>query len=136
MTDLSPLRRLWVHKDRRGRLISIEGSTDLPFDIARVYYILPGIGSARGFHAHRSLEQLMICVAGSCRIVLDDGASRSEHLLNRPDEGLLVGPMTWREMHDFSSDAILLVLASGRFDEDDYIRDYDEFLKQLRGHGG
>src|SRR5688572_2291832 len=102
MVDLSPLRRLSVHEDSRGRLVSVEGPRDLPFEIARVYYILPCEGTARGFHAHRDLEQLMICVAGSCRILLDDGHSRSEFTLNRPDEGLLVGRMTWREMHDFS----------------------------------
>ena len=135
MSAIQPLRRLKMNEDRRGKLVSVEGSGDLPFDIARVYYILPGDGSARGFHAHKALEQLMICVAGSCRIILDDGRERSEFYLARPDEGLFVGRMTWREMHDFSADAILLVLASERFDEDDYIRDYDEFLTQARDDG-
>lgn len=132
MTELSPIRRLQMHEDARGRLVAVEGSNDLPFAIARVYYILPGDGSARGFHAHKALRQLMICVAGSCRIVLDDGTARTEHQLERPDEGLLVGRMTWREMHDFSADAILLVLASEPFDEADYIRDYEAFLAEVR----
>ena len=133
MTKLQPLRRLKVHDDPRGRLVSVEGSADLPFNIARIYYILPENGSPRGFHAHKALQQLMICVTGSCRIVLDDGTTRSEHLLLRPDEGLFVDKMTWREMHDFSPDAVLLVLASEPFDEEDYIRDYNDFIDAANG---
>ena len=132
MTDLKPMHRLRIHEDPRGRLVSVEGSTDLPFEIKRVYYILPHDDHPRGFHAHKALQQLMICVTGSCRIVLDDGSSRSEHVLNRPDEGLFVDRMTWREMHDFTSGAVLLVLASERFDEDDYIRDYNNFLEAAK----
>jgi len=109
----------------------------VPFEIARVYYILPGDGEPRGFHAHRALEQLMICVAGSCRIDLDRGAGRVEHRLKCPDEALFVGTMTWREIHDLSPDAVLLVLASHHFDEADYIRDYDAFLAEATiAHGG
>ena len=130
MTAMSPLRRLRVYEDPRGKLISVEGSSDLPFDIARVYYILPSDGSARGFHAHRTLDQLMICVVGSCRIVLDDGGERSEFLLSRPDEGVTIPSMVWHEMHEFSQDAVLLVLASAPYDEKDYIRDYNDFLRE------
>jgi len=131
MDSLHPLNRLTVHDDQRGKLISVEGLSDVPFAIARVYYILAGDGSPRGFHAHRKLQQLMICVAGSCRVVLDDGAQRSEFQLARPDEGLFVGEMTWREMHDFAPGTVLLVLASERFDETDYIRDYYGFQREL-----
>lgn len=130
MDSLHPLTRLTAHDDQRGRLVSIEGLSDVPFAIARVYYILAGDGSPRGFHAHRTLQQLMICVAGSCRIVLDDGREQSEFRLARADEGLLVGPMTWREMHDFEAGTVLLVIASERFDEADYIRDYDDFQRE------
>jgi dTDP-4-dehydrorhamnose 3,5-epimerase-like enzyme len=121
---------LTVHRDERGSLVSIEGQRDVPFAIARVYYIVASDGSARGFHAHRRLEQLMICVHGGCRITLDDGQARSEHVLDRPDTGLFIGRMTWREMHDFSGDCVLLVIASAAYDEGDYIRDYDEFRRE------
>ena len=135
MTELQKLRHLKVHEDTRGRLVSVEGLSDVPFEIARVYYILPGDGSPRGFHAHKDLEQLMICVAGSCRIILDDGRSRSDYRLDQPDRGLMVGPMTWREMHDFSEDTVLLVLASKPFDERDYIRDYNDFVREVKAGG-
>lgn len=136
MSGLPPLRNLNAHRDARGTLVAIEGPGDVPFAIARVYYILAGDGSPRGFHAHRELQQMMICVAGSCRIVLDDGRERAEHRLDRPDQGLFVRSMTWREMHDFASGTILLVLASEPFDEADYIRDYNAFLAEVEtGHG-
>ena len=127
-SDPLPLVSLKAHADDRGILVAIEGTRDVPFNIERVYFIKSGNGLPRGFHAHKALQQIMICVQGSCRIVLDDGAVRSEYELNRPDQGLLVGRMTWREMHDFSPDAVLLVIASEKFDEEDYIRDYDDFL--------
>lgn len=128
---LSPgLIALEMHEDSRGQLVSVEGSRDLPFAIERVYYIFSNGGAARGFHAHRSLRQLLVCIKGACRVVLDDGRSRSEHRLDRPDRGLLVDRMIWREMHDFSTNCVLLVLASAHFDESDYIRDYDEFVAQ------
>jgi len=133
MTAMPPLHRLKVHEDARGKLVAIEGPGDIPFAIGRVYYIVAGDGSSRGFHAHRTLQQVMMCVHGSCRVVLDDGRARSEYSLDRPDEALAVGPMTWREMHDFSPGAVLLVLASDRFDEDDYIRDYDVFVREATG---
>jgi dTDP-4-dehydrorhamnose 3,5-epimerase len=128
-TDPLSLVSLKAHSDDRGLLVAIEGTRDVPFNIDRVYFIKSGNGLPRGFHAHKALQQLMICVQGSCRIVLDDGAVRSEFVLNRPDQGLFVDRLTWREMHDFSPDAVLLVIASERFDEEDYIRDYDDFLQ-------
>ena len=87
----------------------------------------------RGLHAHRSLEQILICIHGSCKVLLDDGIEKKIVPLERPYEGLYVSNNMWREMFDFSSDAVLLVLASELYDEADYIRDYDEFLSSVRG---
>lgn len=100
----------------------------MPFDIARVYYIFgTAEGVERGFHAHRDLTQWAICVRGACTMILDDGRERAEVLLDRPDRALEIGSMIWREMRDFSADAVLLVLASERYNEADYIRDYATF---------
>ena len=119
--------------DGRGSLVALEGNRNVPFDIRRVYYIT-GMSpdQPRGFHAHRQLQQVAVCVAGRCRMVLDDGKTRNETWLDSPDEGVLIGNMVWREMHDFSSDCVLLVLASELYDEADYIRDYDTFLRTAR----
>lgn len=115
--------------DSRGSLVSIEQGKVIPFDIKRVYYIYrTGEGVSRGFHAHYNLKQVAICVAGSCRMVLDNGAVREEVILNCPTRGILIEGMTWREMHDFSDDCVLLVLASEHYDESDYIRNYDAFV--------
>ena len=124
-----------MHEDARGKLVSVEGASDLPFEIARVYYIIANPGAARGFHAHKSLEQLLICVSGSCTVLVDDGAERREVLLDRPDVGLYDRPLHWLEMRDFSSDCVLLVLASAPHEESDYIRDYDEFLAAAHARG-
>lgn len=118
-----------VRGDDRGSLISLEAATGVPFDIRRVYYIFgTGSGVVRGMHAHKRLRQWAVCVAGACTITLDDGQNRSDILLDRPDRALEIGPMIWREMRDFTADAVLLVLASEPFEEADYIRDYEEFL--------
>ncbi len=111
----------------------MESNRNVPFDIRRVYYIT-GMSpdQPRGFHAHRQLQQVAVCVAGRCRMVLDDGKTRNETWLDTPDNGVLIGNMVWREMHDFSSDCVLLVLASELYDEADYIRDYDAFLRAAR----
>jgi dTDP-4-dehydrorhamnose 3,5-epimerase len=123
------LLRLNVKGDERGSLIALEGGLSLPFEVARVYYIYGTLeGVARGFHAHRDLHQLAICVSGSCTMIIDDGRERRAIKLDRPDHGLSIGPMLWREMHDFSRDCVLLVLASRPYDEADYIRDYDDFV--------
>ena len=121
------------HGDERGQLIAIEELADVPFDIKRVYYIydtLPGV--RRGFHAHRDLEQVLICVHGSCKIHLDNGYETAQVLLDKPWDGLYISNDMWREMYDFSEDAVLLVLASRHYDEADYIRDYDAFLAMIR----
>jgi dTDP-4-dehydrorhamnose 3,5-epimerase-like enzyme len=118
--------------DTRGSLVALEMGMEkaVPFDIKRVYYIYEtGNGVSRGFHAHRNLKQVAICVAGKCRMVLDNGSVREETWMNSPTRGLLIESMVWREMHDFSDDCVLLVLASEHYDETDYIRDYSKFLK-------
>lgn len=119
---------LEVHGDQRGSLIALEGGATLPFPLKRIYYIYgTSEGVSRGYHAHKDLQQLAICVAGACTIVLDDGASRYPVRLDRPDLGLHISSPIWREMHDFSPDCVLLVLASRPYEDADYIRDYDTF---------
>ena len=118
--------------DDRGSLVALEAHKTVPFEIKRVYYIFgTQSGVARGFHAHRNLKQVAICVTGKCRMVLDDGATREEAWLESPTKGLIIDNFVWREMHDFSTDCVLLVLASEHYDETDYIRNYDEFLRAL-----
>lgn len=127
------LYRLNVRGDERGSLIALEGLVDLPFEIERVYYIFgTAAGVVRGRHAHRDLQQLAICLNGSCTFDLDDGTRKVSVQLDRPDEALRIGSMVWREMREFSDDCVLLVLASRRYDESDYIRDYEEFLRNAR----
>ena len=121
------------HGDDRGQLVAIETMKDIPFEVKRVYYIydtLPGV--RRGFHAHRELEQILLCVHGSCKIHLDNGVDTAEVLLDKPNEGLYISNDMWREMYDFSDGAVLLVLASHHYDEADYIRNYDEFIRYVR----
>lgn len=118
--------------DDRGSLVALEAHKTIPFDVKRVYYIFgtqPGV--SRGFHAHRALKQVAVCVTGQCRMVLDDGKRRDEVWLDAPTKGLLIGNLVWREMHDFSSDCVLLVLASEHYSEADYIRSYEEFKQAL-----
>ena len=121
---------LTVHGDKRGSLIALEQGIGLPFAIERVYYIYGTTkDTARGFHAHHQLQQLAICVAGSCTMIVDDGVQRVSVPLNRPDRCLHIGSPVWREMTDFSADCVLLVLASAPYENADYIRDYDEFRR-------
>jgi len=115
--------------DERGGLVAIEANQHIPFDIKRIYYIFAASkDKPRGFHAHKDLKQLAICLHGQCRFILDDGHNKEEVILNSATQGLIIESMTWREMHDFSEDCVLLVLASEHYDESDYIRSYDEFL--------
>jgi len=122
------------HGDERGQLVALEEFKDIPFRIKRVYYMYDTLeGVVRGFHAHKSLEQILICIHGSCKIRLDNGRGEKKVIpLEKPYEGLYVSNDMWREMFDFSPDAVLMVLASELYDEADYIRDYDEFLKYIR----
>lgn len=116
-----------------GSLTFLEGERDIPFAIRRVYYIYDlEDGAHRGFHAHKELRQYLICVHGSCKILLDNGVQRETVILDAPGEGLYVGPGVWHEMYDFSPGLVLLVLASDYYNEDDYIRNYDGFLEHLR----
>lgn len=119
--------------DPRGNLTFIEGNQHIPFDIKRVYYTydVPG-GSDRGAHAHKRLHQLIIAMSGSFDVVLDDGFEKKRFHLNRSYFGLYVCPMMWRELDNFSSGSVCLVLASELFDPDDYYRDYELFLKDVR----
>lgn len=122
------------HGDERGQLVALEEIKDIPFEIKRVYYIydtLPDV--RRGFHAHKKLKQLLVCTSGECKILLDDGENKEVVILNKPTEGLFVEGCVWREMFDFSPGAVLMVLASDYYDESDYIRDYGEFIKYVKG---
>ena len=114
----------------QGNLTFIEGGNHIPFDIQRVYYLydVPG-GATRGGHAHKNLHQLMIAMSGSFDIVLDDGREKQRYHLNRSYQGLYICPMIWRELDNFSSGSVCMVLASNLFDEDDYHRDYQTFLQ-------
>lgn len=119
--------------DDRGSLVALEVNKTVPFDIKRVYFIFgTKQGVARGFHAHKALKQVAVCVTGSCRMLLDNGQNKEEVLLDSPTKGLVIEDLVWREMHDFTADCVLLVLASENYNEADYIRDYDEFLKLVK----
>ncbi len=116
--------------DERGSLIALEENRNIPFEIKRVYYIFDTKeGVVRGKHAHKNLQQVLICVKGSCKILLDNGKEKKVITLDSPDKGLYIGSFVWREMYDFSPDCILVVLADKYYDEEDYIRDYDKFLQ-------
>ena len=118
------------HSPRKGNLSVVENGVTLPFDVRRVYYLydVPG-GESRGAHAHRELSQLIVAVSGSFKVTLDDGTNKRSFVLNRPYQGLYVTPGLWRELDDFSSGSVCLVLASEVYQEADYIRDYNEFLE-------
>lgn len=116
------------HGDERGMLVALEEQKDIPFEIKRVYYLYDTKTEVhRGFHAHKSLEQILICIHGSCKVLLDNGTEKKVVSLEKPYEGLYIPNDMWREMYDFSEDAVLLVLASDYYIEEDYIRDYKEF---------
>lgn len=124
------------HGDERGQLVALEEYKDIPFEIKRVYYMYDTIeGVRRGFHAHKSLEQILICIHGTCKVLLDNGTEKKIVPLERPYEGLYIANNIWREMYDFSSDAVLMVLASDYYKEEDYIRDYQEFLEWSKKEG-
>ncbi|WP_010676903.1 sugar 3,4-ketoisomerase [Bacillus timonensis] len=117
--------------DDRGSLASLEAFKNIPFEIKRVYYIYnTKANTSRGFHAHKDLKQVLICLNGSCDVVLDNRRRQITFHLNRPSQGLYVDKMIWHEMHNFTNDCILMVLASEHYDEQDYIRDYEEFLER------
>ena len=116
--------------DERGMLVALEEHKDIPFEIKRVYYMYDTAdGVHRGNHAHKSLEQILVCIHGSCKVLLDNGTEKKVIPLERPYEGLYISNNIWREMYDFSDDAVLMVLASDFYREEDYIRNYDEYLE-------
>ena len=121
------------HGDDRGMLIALEQNKDIPFEIKRVYYMYDTVqGVRRGYHAHKQLEQILICIHGSCKILMDNGKEKETVLLDKPYEGLYIRNNIWREMYDFSPDAVLMVLASEYYTEDDYIRNYEDFLNFVK----
>lgn len=117
------------YTDNRGYLSVIENSLDIPFDIKRIYYLYMVPEAARGAHAHKQLQQLLIATSGSVDVTMDDGRNKKTFHLDKPWKGLLVVPGLWRDLDNFSGGAVLLCLASEKYDAADYIRDYDEFLK-------
>lgn len=129
--DCSMIELSRHHSDRKGNLSVVENGLTVPFDVKRTYYLydVPG-GESRGGHAHRDLSQLIIAASGSFTVTLDDGEVKRTFLLNRPYQGLYIVPGIWRTLDDFSSGAVCLVLASDVYTEADYIRSYDEFIKE------
>lgn len=129
MSDCSIIELDKHHSDRKGNLSVVENDITLPFDVKRVYYLydVPG-GESRGAHAHKQLEQLIVAASGSLKVTLDDGINKRTFFLNRPYQGLYVRPGIWRDLEDFSSGAVCLVLASEVYLLEDYIRDYQEFI--------
>lgn len=118
--------------DYRGVLVAIQQIKDIPFEIKRIYYMYNTKKDViRGCHAHKNLRQVLICISGSCKILLDDGIEKEIVALDKKNLGLYIGANIWREMFEFSEDAVLLVLASEYYDDTDYIRNYNEFLKYI-----
>ena len=121
-----------VKSDSRGSLIALENLKEIPFEVKRIYYIYDTKPDfPRGAHAHKELEQVLIMMDGSCELVLNDGKDIKNIILNRPDMGIFIGKNIWREMKNFSYGAKLLVLASDFYNENEYIRDYEEFLRNI-----
>lgn len=134
MTTINECRLIGLPKieDQRGNLTFIEGCNHIPFEIRRVYYLydVPG-GAERGGHAHKDLHQLIVAMSGSFDVVLDDGNEMKRFHLNRSYNGLYVCPMMWRELDNFSSGSVCMVLASNKYDESDYYRNYEEYLTAM-----
>ena len=122
------------HSDRKGNISVVQNGDTVPFDVKRVYYLydVPG-GESRGSHAHKELSQLVIAASGSFRVTLDDGNVKRSFTLNRPNQALYIKPGIWRDLDDFSSGAVCMVLASEVYQPEDYIRDYDDFLAFRKG---
>ena len=129
MTDMIPIHH---RTNMTGELSFLEAEKDIPFPIKRVYYIYNvDPKERRGFHAHKALEQVLICTSGSCKVLCDDGRDKRIFELNDPAMGLYIGKLEWHEMFDFIPGTVLLVLASDYYNESDYIRNYDNFLEYL-----
>ena len=118
--------------DDRGSLMVLESNKNVPFEVKRIYYILDAKPDVpRGFHAHKELMQLAFCIKGSCNMIMDNGIEKQQVRIDKSNIGLIIPPMIWHEMHDFSEDCVMLVLASAQYDEADYIRNYDEFITEV-----
>lgn len=131
--DIEPIH-LRIHGDSRGCLVALEQERNVPFEIRRVYYLFgTGDDVHRGQHAHRRLNQLAVAVRGSVTVLLDDGGGATRVRLDDPARGLLMGPMVWRDLYDFSEDCVVMVLADQYYDPADYIADYSQFLREVRG---
>ena len=118
--------------DDRGSLMVLESNKNVPFKVERIYYILDAKPDVpRGFHAHKELMQLAFCIKGSCNMIMDNGIEKQQVRIDKSNIGLMIPPMVWHEMHDFSEDCVMLVLASAQYDEADYIRNYDEFMNEV-----
>ncbi|WP_040391096.1 FdtA/QdtA family cupin domain-containing protein [Cellvibrio sp. BR] len=131
---MSLLKRIDLNSlgDERGQLSILEAQKNIPFSIKRVYYLTNMKHDVpRGFHAHKELEQVAVCVAGKCRMLLDNGQAKEDVWLDAPNKAIRIEPMVWHEMHDFSEDCVLLVLASEHYDESDYIRNYSDFIEMV-----
>ena len=122
-----------VHSDKRGNLISLADNKEIPFKIKRIYYTLNMPNKAiRGGHAHKRLDEVMVCLHGSCDFVLDDGKEKITITLDRPNKGLYIKANVWRDFRNFSPDCVVILIASDYYDTEDYIRDYDEYLKSIK----
>ena len=131
-TPIADLISFPVHGDHTGSLVALEKGEDFPFEIKRVYYIWGTEHNAiRGRHAHRNLEQVVVCTSGNCDFILDDGSRRETYHLDSPSTGLHIRNNVWREFTNFSTDCVVMVLASEHYNEADYIRSYDEFLRSI-----
>lgn len=128
--DCSMIELSKHHSDRKGNISVVQNGDTIPFEVKRVYYLydVPG-GESRGAHAHRDLSQLIVAASGSFTVTLDDGNVKRTFMLNRPYQGLYVKPGIWRDLNDFSSGAVCMVLASDVYRTEDYIRNYDEFME-------
>lgn len=116
--------------DHRGSLVVLESNRNIPFEVKRLYYIFDAKPDVpRGFHAHKQLHQIAFCIKGKCKMLMDNGIAKQEVWIDQSNKGLLIPPLVWHEMHDFSDDCIMLVLASDYYDENDYIREYEQFKK-------
>jgi dTDP-4-dehydrorhamnose 3,5-epimerase-like enzyme len=129
---ICPIVNFNVRENYDGKLVALEAGKDIPFEIKRVYYIWGNrFDVIRGKHAHRKLEQIVICMAGSCDFVLDNGTQRETVHLDGADKGIYIKNNIWREFTNFSSDCVIVVLASEHYDEADYIRDYAQYKKEI-----
>lgn len=126
------IKQLEIKGDERGFLVALESFKNIPFEIKRIYYIFGTLnGVSRGFHAHKELDQMAVCVRGKCQFLLDDGNSKSSVWLDSANLLLHIPKMVWHEMHNFTEDCVLLVLASDYYNENDYIREYEDFKKAV-----